>query len=271
MLIVVAWLLLQTSPVQNWVVKRVTNKLSRDLGTKISIKHVDFSLFNKMLLQGTLVLDKNNDTLLYAGTAKVNITDWFFLKDNITLKYVGLSDAVIHLKRKDSIWNYQFLVDYFSSPSKKTDTSKNVVKLDLKTVELNNVKVWQQDEWAGQNRLISINKMNLDAEVFDMKNKTIKISSVVLDHPVYAEYKYAGLHPKIKITTPVKASGLQWNEDDWNILLKDLQIKDGSFSIENQRSIPLAGDRFDGQHIIASDVNSHLKNIHLILMIFVRY
>ena len=44
-----------------------------------------------MLLEGTLVLDKNKDTLLYAGVVNVNITDWFFFKDKIELKYIGLA------------------------------------------------------------------------------------------------------------------------------------------------------------------------------------
>ena len=72
--------MLQTTVMQNYIVGKVTAKLSRNLRAKVSIKHVDFSLFNRMLLQGTLILDRKNDTLLYAGTAKVNITDWFFLK-----------------------------------------------------------------------------------------------------------------------------------------------------------------------------------------------
>jgi hypothetical protein len=101
-----------------------------------------------MLLEGALVFDKKNDTLLYAGTAKVNITDWFFFKENIVLKYVELDDGIINLYRKDSVWNYQFMVDYFSSPKKKKDTSKNVIKLDLKIVELNRFKIWQQDGWV---------------------------------------------------------------------------------------------------------------------------
>ena len=147
MLIILLWMLINTTSFQNWIVNKVTVKLSNDLHAKVSIHNVEFGLFNKMLLEGTLVLDKKNDTLLYAETAKVNITDWFFLKDNITLKYIALDDAIINLNRKDSTWNYQFLVDYFSNPKKKTDTSKNVLKLDLKTVELNRVKIWKKDEW----------------------------------------------------------------------------------------------------------------------------
>ena len=141
---------------QNYIVSRVTHRLSKDLNTTVSIRHVDFELFDKMLLQGTLVLDHNQDTLLYAGAVKVSITDWFFIKDEITLKYIGLDDAVINLNRKDSVWNYQFLVDYFSGPPKKEkDTTTSGTQLDLKQIELHNCKIWQQDKWHG-NRLACI-------------------------------------------------------------------------------------------------------------------
>ncbi|HVZ97416.1 MAG TPA: hypothetical protein VG847_11110, partial [Chitinophagaceae bacterium] len=149
-LVAILWILLQTGFVQNYIVRRVTKRLSRDLNTTVSIKHVDFELFNKMLLQDVLVLDHHHDTLLYAGDAKVNITDWFFLKDKVTLKYIGLDNAVINLKRKDSVWNYQFLVDYFSGGSQnKNDTTSTATQLNLKAIQLNNVKVWQRDEWVG--------------------------------------------------------------------------------------------------------------------------
>ena len=200
-----AWILLQTTFFQNWLVKQVTNKLSKDLHTKVSIRHVDFELFNKMLLEGALIFDKKNDTLLYAGTAKVNITDWFFFKENIVLKYVELDDGIINLNRKDSVWNYQFMVDYFSSPKKKKDTSKNVIRLDLKIVELNRFKIWQQDEWVGQNMLVSLKKLDLDTEDFDMKNKTIKINKLSLEYFVFSQYSYKGL--RLVLNYPSATSG----------------------------------------------------------------
>ncbi|MDB5200453.1 MAG: hypothetical protein JWO92_2416 [Chitinophagaceae bacterium] len=217
-----------------------------------------------MLLEETLVLDKKNDTLLYAGSVKVNITDWFFLKDNITLKYVALDNALINLNRKDSTWNYQFLVDYFSSPARKKDTSTNVIKLDLKTVEMNRVKIWKKDEWSGQNVLVSFDKLNFTPDVFDTKNKTIKINEINLDHPLYAEYNYQAIRPKIikSINDPLpKKNGLQWNEEDWLIAVKNINIKDGGFSIESDNgSIPYS-NMFDGGHIIASSINGSLKNV----------
>lgn len=124
LLIMSLWGILHINFVQNWLVTKVSESLSKNLKTKVSVRHVDFSLFNKMLVQGVLVEDRKKDTLLYAGTVKVNITDWFFFKDKPVLQYVGLSDAVINMTRSDSVWNYQFLVDYFSSPKPKKIQTK---------------------------------------------------------------------------------------------------------------------------------------------------
>ena len=63
------------------------------------------------------------DTLLYAGSATIKITDWFFLKDKVTTTLCGLEDAQVNLYRNtDTIWNHQFLIDYFSNPKKVNDT-----------------------------------------------------------------------------------------------------------------------------------------------------
>lgn len=261
-------MLLQTTFFQNFLVRRVTHRLSKDLNTEVSIKHVDFELFDKMLLEGTLVLDHNKDTLLYAGTVKVNITDWFFFKDKITLKYVGLDDAVINLTRKDSVWNYQFLSDYFSGPGNKNDTSSNTksVQLNLKDIQLNRVKIWQQDEWNGQNLLVSLNKLNFKADTFDIKNNIINIKSVIIDHPLYSEYDYKGKKPRDTTSTATQTtidkSGLRWNTDGWRVLVKKIQINDGGLAIESEPDSILYPNIFDGTHFVISKINGTLNNFN---------
>ena len=268
MLILVLWVLLQTSFFQNFIVHRVAKTLSKNLNTTVSIRHIDIELFDKMLLQGTLVLDKNKDTLLYAGTARVSITDWFFFKDNITLKYVGLDDAVINLRRTDSTWNYQFLVDYFSSPSKKTDTSKNVIHLDLKVMNLNRVKIRQQDEWRGENMLASLKQLNLHADLFDTENKIIKIGTITLDEPVFSHYDYTGRRPRDTSTnipeTIPETSGLQWNTEGWNVSVKNILLKNGTVAIEREGNSHVLANEFDERHIMLSAVNGTFKNFEFI-------
>ncbi len=57
-LILLVWLLIQTETVQNWAVKKVTKRLSKDLHTEVSIKHVSLELFNSMNLESTLTKDR---------------------------------------------------------------------------------------------------------------------------------------------------------------------------------------------------------------------
>src|SRR4051812_11496701 len=120
--ILLLWLLIQTSPVQNFIVGKLTKQLSEDLKTEVKIGHVNLSLFDKVNLEDVLIKDLKKDTLLSAGAIKVRLTDWFFVRDKIVLKYIGLENAIILLHRRDSVWNYQFIVDHFSSPP---DTAKN--------------------------------------------------------------------------------------------------------------------------------------------------
>ena len=143
-------LLLQTDLVQNYILDKVTTKLSEDLKTKVAIKHISFSFFDKVDLNGVLVLDQKKDTLLSAGTLKLRITDWFFLKDRTDLKYIGLEDAKINLKRTDSVWNYMFIANHFASPGAKKDTSKKVVAFNIQKIDLKKVTFIQNDEWRGQ-------------------------------------------------------------------------------------------------------------------------
>ena len=100
--------MLHTDWGQNWLARQVTKKLSRDLQSRISIKHVEIGFFNYLNLQGVLVEDQKRDTLLAAGLVQVRITDWFFFKDKADLKHIGLENAVIKLQRTDSVWNYTF-------------------------------------------------------------------------------------------------------------------------------------------------------------------
>src|SRR5205085_7867947 len=165
---------------------------SRELKTNISFKHIRFSLFNKVNLEGFLLEDQQQDTLLFASNLQVRITDWFFLKDTAELKYINLENAVIKLKRTDSVWNYQFITDYFtpSSPS-KSSAKKSGISFNLKTVRLKNILFIQKDEWAGQDITGGIGSLQMDANEISPDKKNIDITSLNLVQPLFSIYDYA--------------------------------------------------------------------------------
>jgi hypothetical protein len=265
-LIILAWLAIQTTPVQNWLVRQVTHKLSKNLHATVSIKHVDFALFNKMLLEGTLIKDQHNDTLLYAGTARVNITDWFFLKDKIELKYIGLQDAVIHLQRSDSVWNYNFLVTYFSS-NKKSTNNKNGIDLNLEKVELDNVSIRQRDAWRGENMSMQVGMLDLDAREVNFREKRIRINSITIDKPAFALFNYPGnrpdwLRPKYNDSLPIvnDPNHLRWNPNGWEISIDQVTLSNGTFS-NDKKTDRAPYNYFDGNHILFTNIQGSFKKI----------
>jgi TamB, inner membrane protein subunit of TAM complex len=262
-LLILISLSVQTSPVQNWLVGQVTGRLSKGLNTEISIDHVDFSFFDKMLLQQVVVKDKNKDTLLYAGQVVVRITDWFFLKDKAELKYIGLEDAIVNLHRKDSIWNYQFLVDYFSGTKKSTDSNK--IGLDLKKVKFTRIHLLKKDEWRGEDMELRLSSLNMDADLIDFSKKIARIHSLEFTEPEFSITGYPGRRPappdsKDDIVNDPKH--LRWNPGGWEVGIETTKIDKGSFRNDNLKDIH-PYDHFDGNHIYFSAINCNIKNFRM--------
>ena len=256
--------------IQNWIVSEAAQKLSKDLNTTVRIKHVNLNLFllNRMQLDSTLVEDHNKDTLLYAGALSVRITDWFVVKDTIVLKYLGLQDATINLHRTDSVWNYKFLADYFSAPSAEPK-KKSTINLDLKTVELHNVRFLKKDEWRGEDMFFSVRSLHIDARKLSVPEKNIDINTLELVDPYFSIYNYTGKRPPrphVADTTDIPdpvGTELQWNPDGWKGAVKNLVIRNGTFKNSIQISRPVY-DFFDGAYMVFGNINSQFKNLQLV-------
>lgn len=263
LLLLGAYLFIQTPWGQQWIINKVTGKLSRDLQTNIRISHVDFSLFDKMHLQGVLLEDRTGDTLLYAGDLRVKITDWFFLKKDIELKYVGLEDAVIKFQRTDSVWQQQFIFDYFSSPA-STDTAKKKsgLQLNLKKATFKNVTFIKKDAWLGEDMRIHLEGLSLDASNLRLTGNRYEINSLVIKEPEVALYSYPKRKPdtdKVKKTTGQSDPALAWNQAKTIFKIGDLKIINGQFSTDRKTERPPLAT-FDGLHIRFSAINATLSN-----------
>lgn len=265
LLILAAWIFIQTPFGQNWITGQVTKRLSKDLQTKIEIRKVNFSLFNNMHLQGVLVEDRKHDTLLYAGEVRVRITDWFFFKKNIELKYIGLSDAVVRLQRTDSVWNHQFLIDYFSSPS--SGKSEGGTQLNLKQIDLKNIAFEKKDAWLGQDMTVRLSTFSLNAENIDLPKKTISLGSLNIVDPYFSLYNYPRLKPAVISNTeeasaiPVSDSLLKWNSAGWIVQAEKLEITNGTFKTGSaSATAPITGV-FDGKNIEFSKINTSFTGL----------
>ena len=247
----------QTKPVQNWLVNAATNKLSKEFGTTVSVKSVDFSFFNKANINGLFVADKHKDTILYAGSLSINITDWFFFKDKTELKYFGLEDAIIKINRTDSVWNYQYIINYFASTNTSTKPNNNK-EFQLKKIDLKNVLLIKNDEWRGEIITAKIGKLLVVADSLNFKTNKLYFNKIEVDAPQVNVQKFKGNRPADYIfpavdNTPVKHPLL--------MLVKSFNIANGQLAINHDYDLPATN--FDGAHILLNALNGKFDNFKI--------
>ncbi|RYF77746.1 MAG: hypothetical protein EON98_16115, partial [Chitinophagaceae bacterium] len=204
--------------------------------------------FNRLNLEGVYIEDQKHDTLLSAGAVSVRITDWFFFKDKAVLEYIGLEDAVIHMNRTDSVWNYAFLANYFASTDTATVIKDPGIQFDLKKVELKNVAFVKKDAWLGNDLTVKVGALDLDAEEISASKQSIVVKNAVLKDPYFSSLNYTG---KFIDTTSSKM--------DWNIQFRNIQISNGRFRQDNGDFTPTV-TYFDGAHIDFSAINATASN-----------
>jgi hypothetical protein len=216
-----------------------------------------------MKLNGVLIKDRRGDTLLSSGQVRVNITDWFFFKDKIELKYIGLTDTYLHLRRSDSIWNYQFLADYFASPD---TTSKRRIQLQLRDIEISNLHLLKQDSWRGEDIQLDLGGLTLDAEQLDLNRKLAVIHLLKFTRPDFAIRSYNGKRPAQPIDSFLIVNDpkhLRWNTGDWNILIRHTVIEKGSFR-DDKILDTTTSTVFDSYHMHFSEIQGDFRDLSFV-------
>ncbi|PZP45199.1 MAG: hypothetical protein DI598_13655, partial [Pseudopedobacter saltans] len=260
-LLLLVVLLLQTEFFQNFLISKVTKQLSEDLKTEIKIKHVSFSFFNKMNLEEMLVRDQKKDTLLYAGAFKLRITDWFFLKDHIDLKYIGLENATIKTVRKDTVWNYQFIIDHFASPKpQKKKTGSKSVSLSLQKIDFDNVTLSKTDFWNGQNINLHIGALTIDARKVDFVKSIFDIRYINIDRLAFKLYDYHALKPKKDRPYYDPSTGeMYYNEGGITIHSDSIKISNSEVSLWKELKNRGVKVELDTRHLTFSKLNVTAK------------
>jgi len=127
-LIVLLLIAIQTGPVQNFARGKIVSFLQNKLKTRVEIKGLDIDFPKMLVLQGVYVEDKTKDTLIAGKELKVDIDMFKLISKEIQINEINLNGITTKIKRQlpDTIFNYQFIVDAFTSPedtTAKTDTS----------------------------------------------------------------------------------------------------------------------------------------------------
>ena len=185
------------SGTQTLIVNYILSDIAKKTNKELRISNFDFSINKGINMHNVFLEDANNDTLIYANNINVrfNILDYF--SDNLSVTKLEISDATVKItSNTDSVFNFQYIIDEFSSNSKNsnntnnnTDTTKSNLPINLNNVDIlfDNVNFVFTSKTSGidlqvrdvdlllNTDSIDIEKMKYYADNINIKNANIKI------------------------------------------------------------------------------------------------
>jgi hypothetical protein len=183
-LLILIAILIQTSYVQNFARGKVVSYLEHKLKTKVAIGKLDIKFPTSLSLQNVFFEDQSKDTLLYGGELKVDIDMFRLLKNDIQIKEIALNNIVAKVKRlpPDSVFNFQFIVDAFSTEQNKVSENQDTatLKMNIDRILVNNTRIIYKDAFTGNDMDFSLGHLDTKITTFDPSHLLFDIPDITL-------------------------------------------------------------------------------------------
>jgi hypothetical protein len=221
-LIILLSFAIRTSTFQTFIADRATSYFSKELKTTIKIDKLDIISFNKVILDGFLILDLNKDTLASIGSVKVTLQSLNLEKNAIVIKeaYLSKGNISINQDKMKGKFNFQFISDYFSS----TDTTSKSKPFQLK---IKSVRVAQLNFKFDDYRQAFL-PFGIDYSHLNIKNLYLN-TTIDLN-------KDGGIEAKVKHLSLYDKSGFEIDKFSAKILFNEKGLKMNYFRIYTPNS-----------------------------------
>ena len=220
--------------IENNIESIISNKFSQNKSYNLKIDDVDFSLSGKFDLKNFLILDKNNDSIMYSEKISVdpislskaiyneeyNFKNINFIDGFINIKYlIGPSDLNIDLKIDDTLTLplQNTLINNIELKNFKIIDESEVI-VDLLNIEIVELEVFDNNfnldvnDFSFKYKDYSISKLNTN---ISLKNKTLSFNDFnfnlnnsifngginILDPLAKDDFKFSGFLEKSTINT----------------------------------------------------------------------
>lgn len=172
--------LLRSPRVQQYICGLATDYLSKELGTTVTVGSINIAFFLDLVLEDVVVLDKHQNTLLYAPYIRADIDDIDLEKKQISLAKASLDGTFFALMKykNEKKLNLQFLLDYLKSAD--TTAPKNPAwGISIKSLVLSDTRFVYNDQNARHPSrgmdyaYLDISDINLDMDQMNISGDTV--------------------------------------------------------------------------------------------------
>jgi len=251
------WLILKVPAVQNFLVSKATSYVSNKTHTRVELKYIDLAFPKSLLLQGIFLEDLNHDTLVSVQELEVNINMFALLYKTVSVETLGLNNFYIQLNRNnpDSTFNYQFLLDAFTSDTSKEvtiDTSEGTPwTIKANSIALTHGRFDMADATGGLNISLSIGNLEAELNKLDLDKSIADIGDVNLS-------EIHGTIRNTKTSTIDTTSG----SEGWNgVELSQLTIQRSSFNYSDTTTDMLVAVIIGKLELESSTLDLHTQKI----------
>lgn len=262
-LFVLVWLVIQIPSVQNALVQKLTQSLSKTLQTEVSINRVNIRFFKTVVLEGIYVESLQNDTLLYAQNLGVNIGILDLFDNQIHVKKINLDGAKVQLYRpkNDSLYNYQFILDAFATKDPDTSATETAWTFGIDEVVIQDSYFRMLDEFGYSDVELNIEDFLLQFKTLDLPQQVIDVHLIRLKNSTVA-YRVLQSPPKevsedsvVEVNPQVTA----FPDLGWDLKIKTLQFEENTLMYEDQNAEPIA-NAVDFNHLKISKLNANFDD-----------
>lgn len=239
---------------QQFVAGKVTRSLSSRLQTPFSIQNIELKFFNRVLLEGVYIEDLRGDTLLYAGRLEARLSLFAPFRQELEVEGIHLGNTVANLKRgPDSLYNFQFIVDAFSSSEPDTSQAPSPWKFNIKKIDVTETRFSLVDSISHSSLYFkvgdfsgAIRKMNLAEQRIDIGKMYLKDS--------YCDFATRPAPGGISPTPSDTAASLEFPFPGWAMTAEQLEVQGMHFAYDDFSRPPGPAGQFDPSHLHLEDI-----------------
>jgi len=152
---------LRVPAVQTMLIRRITDHVSDELKSSVSVGDVNFQFFNKLNIKDILIKDQNNDTLLYTEELKTVIRKIDFRNKHISLGKVDFVNPVFALITDTAgTLNIKWYLDKMQAPGDTLKKAKSIIDINQAVIEGGRFSILDVTKPDGK-APIDLNKLHL--------------------------------------------------------------------------------------------------------------
>lgn len=235
--LLMVFLVFQVPAVQTWTARQLAGMLSKTLETQVTVDRLSLLFLNSFSLEEFYIEDLQGDTLLYTGSLEVRLSlrpqDIF--RRGLVVQSAALEQARLNWLHRAGAEesNLEEVLGKLFKP-REPDQPSRPFQMDLKVLRMNDLRFVKQDDQKGNYLDIALGRGAVFFRRFDLPEKRITASRLVLFDPVVA----VETRPAMADTLARDGPSAKSDSSGLHLEVVSFELDNGSFRLDNFRKTP---------------------------------